>query len=155
MRSHGKVMTWLSGLLLLGLGVVIGGYLFSQSQPRSFLSVTHCRKCLSRADLLGLIASVGIRKFPELLPEVVFETDKTVVIKDPFDEEPFHYVIIPKKDIKNIGEISSTDLPYLIDVFAVTDWLVKKERLVKYRFYTNGPGYQDVTYLHFHLVAAE
>ena len=139
-------------LISVCLGILIGGYLFSQSQPRSFLAINRCQNCLTQKDLLGLIASVGIQKFPGLIPFVVFETDKTVVIKLPFSRRRSHYAIVPKKDIKNIGEISEADTQYLTDVFFVVRQIVEQEKLSNYRFYTNGPGSQDVTYLHFHLV---
>ena len=86
------------------------------------------------------------------MPFKVLETEKTVVIKHPFSSDRVHYVIIPKKDIKNIGEISETDAPYLADAFFVAKWIIEREKLSKYRIYTNGDGSQDVTYLHFHLV---
>ena len=150
-----KLKITLLVFLSMCIGIVIGGYLFSQSQPRSFLSINHCKNCLSPADLAGLLASVGIQKFPGLIPSVVLETDKTIVIKPPFDDEATHYVIIPKKDIKNIGEISEADLPYLNDVFFVARRIIEKKKLVRYRLSTNGPGQQDVTYLHFHLWSGE
>jgi diadenosine tetraphosphate (Ap4A) HIT family hydrolase len=53
---------------------------------------------------------------------------------------------------KNISEISAEDAPYLLDIFAVAQHLIKAKALVNYRITTNGPGFQDVTYLHFHLV---
>jgi hypothetical protein len=140
-------------LFSISVGIVMGGYLFSQSQPRSILSITRCRNCLSPADLLGLLASAGIQKFPGLIPFVVYETDKTVVMKEPFSSERIHYVIFPKKDIKNIGEISETDGQYLTDTFLVVRRIIEDEKLSKYRLYTNGPDFQQVTYLHFHLVA--
>ena len=140
-------------LISICVGILIGGYLFSQSQPRSFLAINRCQNCLTHEDLLGLIASVGIQKFPSLMPFVVFQTDKTVVIKVPFSSHRIHYVIIPKKDIKNIGEISEADAPYLTDAFYVARWMIEREKLSKYTLYTNGPGSQDVTYLHFHLVS--
>jgi hypothetical protein len=140
-------------LLSMCLGIMIGAYLFSQSQPRSILSVYRCQNCLGHADLLGLIASAGIQKLPGLIPSVVFETDKTIVIKPAFSAERIHYVILPKKDIKDIGDISPADAQYLIDTFLVARRIIEEEKLSKYRFYTNGPGFQDVTYLHFHLVA--
>ena len=140
-------------LISICVGILIGGYLFSQSQPRSFLAINRCQNCLTHEDLLGLLASVQIQKFSGLMPFKVFETDKTVVIKLPFSSHRIHYVIIPKKDIKNIGEISETNAQYLTDVFFVARWIIEREKLSKYTFYTNGPGSQDVTYLHFHLVA--
>lgn len=134
----------------MGIGIMIGAYLFSQSQPRSILSIKHCQDCLSQADLLGLIASVGIQRFPGLIPSVAFETDKTVAIKLPSNN--LHYVIIPKKDIKNIGEVSEGTGEYLLDAYFVARKIIEEGKLSKYRFYTNGPGFQDVTYLHFHLI---
>jgi len=103
-------------------------------------------------ELAGLLASVGVRKTPGLIPFVVLETDKTIVLKNPFGRERVHYLIIPKKDIKNIGEISKEDEPYLIDAHAVARALIEKEKLYRYRLYTNGPGVQHVAYLHFHLI---
>ena len=140
-------------LLSICVGILIGGYLFSKSQPRSFLALNRCQNCLSLEDLLGLIASIGIQRFPGFVLSVVFETDKTVVIKHPHPLSRIHYVIVPKKDIKNIGEISEADSPYLIDAYLVARSLIEKEGLLNYRLSTNGPGFQDVTYLHFHLVA--
>ena len=58
-------------LISIGLGILIGGYLFSKSQPRSFLALNRCENCLSPEDLLGLVASVGIQRFPKLVPSVV------------------------------------------------------------------------------------
>ena len=140
-------------VLSMCVGIVIGGYLFSQSQPRSILSIKECQNCFSRAELLGLIASVGIQKFNALTPFAVFETDKTVAIKHPFSTNRNHYIILSKKDIKNIEEISEANVQYFTDAFFVARKIIEEEKLSKYRFLTNGPGYQDVTYLHFHLVA--
>jgi hypothetical protein len=148
-----KLKITLISLFFLSTGIVIGGYLFSQSQPRSFLAATRCQNCLRPSDFAGLLGSVGIQKFSGIMPLVVFETDKTIVIKHPFPEARIHYVIIPKKDIKNIGEISENDVPYIIDIVSVVRHLVEENKLIKYRLCTNGPGYQDVTYLHFHLTA--
>ncbi len=141
-------------LLSMATGILLGAYLFSQSQPRSILSINYCQNCLSRADFLGLIGSVGIQRFPGLIPAVAFETDKTVAMKLPSSAaERIHYVIIPKKDIKNIGEISEANGEYILDAYLVARKIIEKEKLTKYRFFTNGPDFQDVTYLHFHLIA--
>ncbi len=60
--------------------------------------------------------------------------------------------MIPKKDIKNIGELSDLDRDYLVDLFSVVGEIVREEKLIDYRVVTNGPGYQGVSYLHFHLI---
>src|SRR5215207_4636846 len=92
-------------LLTLLVGIVIGGYLFSDSQPRSFLAIHKCQNaCLQPNEFVGLLASVGIQKFPMLIPSVRAETEKTVVIEHPAPEARIHYLIFPKKDIKNIAD---------------------------------------------------
>ena len=139
--------------LVFSLGVVSGGYLFSDSRPRSFLAFNRCEKCLGTTELIGLMASVGIQKTGGAIPFKVMETDKTIVIRHPLSKMRIHYVIIPKKDIRDVGDLSAEDTDYLIDMYAVATELIRKERLSRYRLYTNGPGYQAVGYLHFHLIA--
>ncbi len=141
-------------LFALSIGIAIGGYLFSRTQPRSFLALNRCGgTCYQANELLGLLTSVGIQRFPAIFPAVVKETDKTIVIEHPAPEARIHYLVIPKKDIKNIGELSDADRESLIDTFAVVREIVKEKSLVNYRVTTNGPGYQGATYLHFHLTA--
>jgi histidine triad (HIT) family protein len=145
------------GLLILGallLGVLVGGYLFADSKPRSFLAFNRCEgTCMQLNELAGLAASVGILQFTPLLPSVVTETDKTVVLQHPSPQARLHYVVVPKRDIKNLAEVSDADREHLFDVFAVTQGIINEKKLVNYRLITNGPGYQGVTYLHFHLLA--
>lgn|SRR5262245_1846635 len=148
--SRSRVV-WVA-LFFLALGVVIGGNLFSKSQPRSFIALTRCDSCLSAADLAGLLASVGIQKFPGKIPFAEIETNKTVAIRLPASRE-VHYVIIPKKDLKNVADLSEANAAYLVDAYLVARRLIERDRLSEYRFYTNGPGIQNVTYLHFHLVS--
>jgi len=141
-------------LLTLLVGVATGGYLFSDSQPRSFLAIHKCQNtCLQPNELAGLLASVGIQKLPMLIPSVMAETERTVVIEHPAPEARIHYLVVPKKDIKNIADVTESDEEYLVDAFRVIGGIVKEKNLVKYRLVTNGPGYQEVTYLHFHLIA--
>ena len=140
--------------LPLLMGVVIGGYLFSDTQPRSFLALHKCQgTCLQPKELAGLLTSVGIQKLPALIPSVVAETEKTVVVEHPATEARIHYLIFPKKDFKNISDVTESDGEYLVDAFRVVREIVREKNLVKYRVVTNGPGYQGVTYLHFHLIA--
>jgi histidine triad (HIT) family protein len=141
-------------LIALVIGMIIGGYLFANTRPRSFLALNNCEStCFQANELLGLLTSVGIQRFPAVIPKVVKETDKTIVIEHPSPQARIHYLVIPKRDIKNIGELSNDDGAYLIDAFKVARELIKEKNLTDYRLTTNGPGYQGVTYLHFHLTA--
>jgi len=143
---------FLACLFFLVLGVVTGGYLFARTQPRPILSLDRCPRCLSAKELGGLLMSAGIQRTPGVLPDVVYETDKTVVIRSPLVRSGVDYVILPKTDIRDISELSDRDAPYLVDAYRVARYLIEEKKLSNYRFYTNGPDYQDITYLHFHLV---
>lgn len=131
-------------------GIIAGGYLVTHIQPRNFISISNCdESCFKSNELLGLLGSVGIKL--DRIPDVVYETDKSIVVKHPTPSAPVHYVIIPKKDIKSIQDINEGDQEYIMDSFAVVRELVNRDNLKNYRVYTNGPGYQEVAYLHFHL----
>ena len=144
----------ISVCLSVFLGILIGGYLFSDTKPRSILALNQCEgTCINPNEIIGLLTSAGIQKFPDFIPSVVLETDKSIAIKHPFPQSPTHYVIFPKKDIKNISEISQEDEEYLIDCYALISKIVKDKKLAKYKVCTNGPGYQFTAYLHFHLQA--
>lgn len=135
-------------------GIITGGYLFRDVQPRSFLAVNDCKEtCLRPNELLGLIGSVGIKIPSGLNPFIIKETDKVLVIESPIRQAPLHYVIIPKKDIKDAGDISDSDKEYLADAYAVIGQIIREKNLSRYKIYTNGPGYQTVNYLHFHLLS--
>ena len=104
---------------------------------------------------MGLMGSVGIRTLAghlKMVPFVVLETDRTFAMTVSATKTEVHYVLVPKKDIRDISEISAEDEPYLIDIFLTARQLVEKQGLHDYRIYTNGPGLQKVSYLHFHLV---
>lgn len=150
---YGRVLLWL--VLGLGVGLVIGGSVFSTVQPRSLLAWKTCAdgSCLRLNEITGLVAALGIKLAPGFIPEVVRETSYSMVVRHPFPEARVHYIIIPKKDIKNIGTLSDADKVYVLDAFAVMQDIIKQEHLTKYLIKTNGPGYQDVAYLHFHLIA--
>lgn len=138
------------------VGAIIGGYIFSDTQPRSFLAINRCNNtCLEPKELIGLVNSVIIQKTPILMPKVILETDKTIAIEHPNPQSPYHYVVFPKKDIKNIGQMSRGDEEYIKDMMSSISHLIKEKELTEYQIISNGPGYQETTYLHFHLQATK
>ena len=145
---------FLASLVLLA-GIGLGGYLFSDSRPRSFLALSSCNSCYRPNDLAGLVASVGIQRATAAVPFVVKETDRCVAIEHPFRKAKFHFVIFPKKDIKDIADVSVDDQQHIFDCLTVIRVLVVENGLRTYRVETNGPGLQDVTYLHFHLISSD
>jgi hypothetical protein len=145
---------WLISVVAsLLVGIAIGGALFAKSQPRSILALNHCDHCLNPADLAGLLGSAGVQRLGGHLPFAVFETEKSIALQYPFAKRPNHFVIVPKRDIKNLGEVSPDNTADIMDMIYTARYLIEKNHLRDYRFYTNGPAAQTVTYLHFHLVA--
>lgn len=122
--------------------------------PGAPVELPPARRPWNPKEVAGLLGSIGIRMLGDdldTLPFVVAETDKTFAIS--VSRSRAHYVIVPKKDVRDIGGVSAADEGYLTDVFLVARHLIEQEHLRDYRFYTNGPGPQAVAYLHFHLVA--
>ncbi len=134
-------------------GLLIGWWLFSDSRPRQLIALHRQSHTSPRDELLGILASIGVQKLTRLIPDIILETDKSIVFKHPKPKFRIHYIFAPKKDIKDIGDFSEDDKDYLIDLFATMGVVIKQEKIQDYRLWSNGPGKQDVTYLHFHLVA--
>jgi histidine triad (HIT) family protein len=142
-------------VLSLVVGFLLGAAAIHRPIPNAPVELPPAREPWNPKDLMGLIGSLGIRALAghlEKLPLVVLETDRTFALTVSTDKSKVHYVIVPKKDIRDIGEISPGDEPYLMDVFLTARRLVEKEDLYNYRIDTNGPGRQTVGYLHFHLI---
>lgn len=138
---------------ILLLGIIIGGYMFSDTQPRSVIALHKCeQQCYKANELTGLLASVGIQKLNGLLPNVKFETDKILVVDYPTPRTTYHEVVIPKKDIRDISDITEEDMQYLMETFAYMGKEIREHKLRQYKIVSNGPDYQQMTYLHFHLI---
>jgi hypothetical protein len=152
-HQEGGTMFYLSVFLAFTAGIAVAGILFRGSRSRSLLSIRECRNCLNTSEAAGLLASVVIQKMPGIIPRVLVETDKTIVFRHPRPKHSVHYLFVPKKDIRNIGELTDEDKDYIIDLFSTVGAVVNKQRIKNYALWTNGPGKQDIAYLHFHLKA--
>jgi hypothetical protein len=140
--------------VLITLGFLAGGYLFSSSQPRSFLAMASCEgRCARPNEFAGLLASAGIVKLPAAIPGVVADSRDCFAVEHPRPEGRVHFVLFPKQDIRNIADLTSVDQPYVMGCLALAGDLIRAHKLVNYRLHTNGPGKQHVAYLHFHIVA--
>ena len=141
-------------VVIFALGLGCGGYLFSKSIPRSFLALTNCNnRCYKPNEIAGLMVSAGILRAPFLIPKVVRESDTCLAIHHPTPWGRVHYVLFPKRDILNSASLTPEDTPYILGCFAMIRDLVLTDRLQAYRVFNNGPGHQQVAYLHFHIVS--
>ena len=139
-------------LVAFATGIVLGGYVFSASQPRSLLALVPCDHCYSPNELAGLLASAGIQRIGGALPLVVKESDRCLAIRHPLPAARVHLVVFPKKDVKDIADVAVEDQPYVLDCLAIVRALVLEYGLRQYRVVTNGPGLQAVRYLHLHVL---
>lgn len=150
-----KVSFLVAGLLVFGAGFVFGAASIHRSVPPAPKELPPPRHPWVPKDISGLIGSAGIRLFSghlDVLPLVALETDRTLVLSISSSKTKVHYVLVPKKDILDAGQIDEADLPYLLDIFTTAGRLIEENKLKDYQIYTNGPGKQTVRYLHFHLV---
>jgi hypothetical protein len=141
-------------ILTLLLGVLVGGFLFSKSIQRSFLAVESCgNECPQLKDLAGLLGSVGIQHAPTLLPFFEAQSKECVAVRHPKPEGRFHLVFLPKRDVRNVLELTQEDIPFLLGCLALAREQVAKAGVRNYRLVTNGPDLQHVTYFHIHVIA--
>ena len=146
-------MRFLAGLIVFFIGFAAGGWVFHDVQPRTWLTVKDGKVRASHPELLGYMGSAIMRRAPGLIPGVVMETDKTVAMRYPGMKD--HYVIVPKRDIRDVATLAKGDEASLIDVFAVLGKLARQTKMDRYKIVANSPAEQDVRYLHFHLIKVD
>lgn len=149
-----KRISPLRAIAWLALGILIGGAPFSRSLPRSALAIPSCDgHCYRPSDLAGLLVSVGIQQAPGLLPNVVEENAGCLAMVSPRPEARVHFLLFPKRDIRNIGSLTADDQGSVMACLALVPALVQRSGALNYRLLTNGPALQHIAYLHFHFLA--
>lgn len=154
-----RMKRWIKPAAVAGgwifLGILIGGHLFSDTQPRSLIGLNRCHECWKFNQLSGVITSVAIQKYPQWIPEVVLETDLVIAVKHPhmIPERPkHHYVVFPKRDIRDEGDLREGDEKYLIAMHAALSHLIREHDLERYQVWSNGPDIQLINYIHYHVM---
>ena len=89
----------------------------------------------------------------ELAADVVFENDDILVIKDIHPQAPVHVLIIPKKHLDLLHEVSHEDLDILGKIFVVAGQVAEKLGVKKngYRLILNQGSDAGQVVPHFHL----
>jgi histidine triad (HIT) family protein len=85
----------------------------------------------------------------------VEETGRLLAFHHPRPSYPFHVLIVPKKRLSRLEELSPSDVAVFQDLLMIVKKLVNRYNLAAsgYRLILNGGRYQDFPYLHFHLVS--
>ncbi|WP_426709902.1 histidine triad nucleotide-binding protein [Cetobacterium sp. SF1] len=95
----------------------------------------------------------------EIPANIVFENDKVLAFKDINPQAPIHILVIPKKEIPTINDISSEDKELIGEMYLAIAEIAKNLGVDKdgYRVITNcnSFGGQEVFHLHFHILAGE
>ncbi|MFQ5651693.1 MAG: HIT domain-containing protein [bacterium] len=100
------------------------------------------------------IFSKIIRK--EIPADIVFEDEWVVAFRDIHPQAPTHVLIVPKKLIPTVNDVTSGDEPLLGRLFTAAARIAKEEGIAEggYRLIVNcnRDGGQEVFHLHMHLV---
>lgn len=93
-----------------------------------------------------------IRK--EIPKEFIYESENIVAFDDINPSADVHILIIPKKHIGGIKDLTSSDGPLLAEIYQIASQLAKENNLEDdfYRVVVNGGKAQHVPHLHFHLL---
>ena len=85
------------------------------------------------------------------------ETPTLLVFYHPQPTYPVHILIVPRRAIASLADLTPDDAPLLVEVFQTAQSLVAELDLARrgYRLIVNGGVFQDLPQLHWHLVSGE
>lgn len=92
---------------------------------------------------------------PKRTPGVLAQTDLVVAMRHPRPTHRVHILIVPRRPLPGLMNLSADDSSLLADVVAVAQALIREKGLEAsgYRLIVNGGPFQEVGQLHFHLVS--
>ena len=92
----------------------------------------------------------------ETSTELLFENDTLVVFKDINPAAPVHLLIVPKKHIRSINELTEADQPILSEMIMAAKDMAAHHGVARsgYRLFVNVErgGGQVIFHLHMHLI---
>lgn len=95
----------------------------------------------------------------EIPATIVFENEKVIAFKDINPVAPIHILVVPKKEIPTLNDISIEDKDLIGEIFLAIAEIAKDLNIAEngYRVISNCNSYggQEVFHLHYHLLAGE
>lgn len=92
----------------------------------------------------------------EIPATIVFENERVIAFRDINPQAPVHILVVPKKPIPTINDITPEDAPLVGELFVVAAQLAREEGIADegYRtvFNCNTHGGQEVYHIHLHLL---
>lgn len=91
----------------------------------------------------------------EIPAKIIFENDNIIVIKDINPEAKTHLLIIPKKEIPSINDLTIEDNNLFIELFEVAKNIAKELKIEEwYKLHFNvWPKEQDIMHIHLHMLS--
>ncbi len=91
--------------------------------------------------------------------EFLFENEDVVVFKDINPHAPIHLLIIPKRHIRSINDLTDEDRPILAELLMTAKEMAKRQQVAedgyKLLFNVEYGGGQRVFHLHLHLMGGK
>ena len=88
--------------------------------------------------------------------EMLFENDTLVVFRDINPAAPIHLLIVPKRHIRSVNDLTAADQPVLSEMIMVAREMAAQQGVEKsgYRLFINVErgGGQVIFHLHMHLI---
>ena len=95
----------------------------------------------------------------EIPAEIVYENDKVLAFKDINPQAPVHILVVPKKEIPTINDITEEDKELIGEMYLAIAKIAKDLNIAEdgYRVITNCNefGGQEVFHIHFHLLGGK
>lgn len=92
----------------------------------------------------------------EIPSTIIYEDEKTIVIKDINPQAKTHLLIIPKKEIETINDLEENDKELLAEMFFVAKKVAKDlwiSEWYKLHFNVWKKWWQEVMHIHLHLLS--
>jgi len=89
----------------------------------------------------------------EIPSEIIYEDDKTIVIKDINPQAPIHWLVIPKIPIPKISDCSNDEV--FSDLFNTVNKVCKDNKIESFRIVINNGAEagQEVFHIHIHILS--
>ena len=92
----------------------------------------------------------------EIKAEIIYEDDLCLAFKDVHPQAPTHVLLIPKKEIRSLAELQSTDAALMGHLMVKASEVAKNLGIAEegYRLVANTRAFggQTVNHLHFHIL---
>ncbi|NME36095.1 MULTISPECIES: histidine triad nucleotide-binding protein [Fusobacterium] len=95
----------------------------------------------------------------EIPANIVYENEKVIAFKDINPQAPIHILVVPKKEIPTINDITKEDRELIGEMYLTIGKIAKDLGIAEegYRVITNCNefGGQEVFHIHFHLLGGK